>query len=158
MRNNAGNGMPMIGHRASGNTQHWMENMGKFDSNNGGRGAVGGSTGSTMVPFMTGPPPPLGMMPGHRQMMGPPPPIPPMHPHPALHHQHQQSFAITNFSMPNNQIQQSTMGMGSLQINDDSMWQDPNGELRKWQRDTGTSIWGDPAKQSTSRNRNSFLE
>lgn len=27
------------------------------------------------------------------------------------------------------------------------MWQDPNGDVRKWQRDTGTAVWGDPEKQ-----------
>lgn len=29
-----------------------------------------------------------------------------------------------------------------------SVWHDPNGELKKWQRDTGVSYWGDPEKQS----------
>uniref|UniRef100_A0A1I7TZD4 M_domain domain-containing protein n=1 Tax=Caenorhabditis tropicalis TaxID=1561998 RepID=A0A1I7TZD4_9PELO len=29
-----------------------------------------------------------------------------------------------------------------------SVWHDPNGELKKWQRDTGVSHWGDPDKQS----------
>ena len=24
------------------------------------------------------------------------------------------------------------------------MWHDPNGDLKKWQRDTGVSVWGDP--------------
>lgn len=33
-------------------------------------------------------------------------------------------------------------------MNDDSVWHDPNGDLRKWQRDTGTAAWGDPTKQS----------
>lgn len=28
------------------------------------------------------------------------------------------------------------------------MWHDPNGDLRKWQRDTGTAAWGDPTKQT----------
>ena len=54
------------------------------------------------------------------------------------------------FSMPN---QGAGGGQNQNQVvpqNDDSMWQDPNGDLRKWQRDTGTSIWGDPAKQSAN--------
>ena len=53
--------------------------------------------------------------------------------------------------------------MQPVNLNEDSVWQDPNGDLRKWQRDTGTSIWGfanclekfpnnlfhrDPAKQT----------
>ncbi|CAP34116.2 Protein CBR-AIN-1 [Caenorhabditis briggsae] len=29
-----------------------------------------------------------------------------------------------------------------------SVWHDPNGELKKWQRDTGVSYWGDPEKQN----------
>ncbi|EFP04087.1 CRE-AIN-1 protein [Caenorhabditis remanei] len=29
-----------------------------------------------------------------------------------------------------------------------SVWHDPNGELKKWQRDTGVSYWGDPEKQT----------
>lgn len=32
---------------------------------------------------------------------------------------------------------------------DDLMWHDPNGDLKKWQRDTGVSLWGDPEKNST---------
>lgn len=31
---------------------------------------------------------------------------------------------------------------------DDLMWHDPNGDLKKWQRDTGVSLWGDPEKCS----------
>ncbi|KHJ94883.1 hypothetical protein OESDEN_05186 [Oesophagostomum dentatum] len=31
---------------------------------------------------------------------------------------------------------------------DDLMWHDPNGDLKKWQRDTGVSLWGDPEKNS----------
>ena len=31
---------------------------------------------------------------------------------------------------------------------DDLMWHDPNGDLKKWQRDTGVSFWGDPEKLS----------
>lgn len=29
-----------------------------------------------------------------------------------------------------------------------TVWHDPNGELKKWQRDTGVSYWGDPEKQT----------
>ncbi|KAF8382490.1 ain-1 [Pristionchus pacificus] len=35
---------------------------------------------------------------------------------------------------------------GGGQQSDDLMWHDPNGELKKWQRDTGVSAWGDPDK------------
>ncbi|GMT34561.1 hypothetical protein PFISCL1PPCAC_25858 [Pristionchus fissidentatus] len=35
---------------------------------------------------------------------------------------------------------------GGGQASDDLMWHDPNGELKKWQRDTGVSVWGDPDK------------
>ncbi|KHN83242.1 hypothetical protein Tcan_14863 [Toxocara canis] len=38
-------------------------------------------------------------------------------------------------------------------MGEDSMWQDPNGDVRKWQRDTGTAIWGDPDKQPTEIHR-----
>uniref|UniRef100_A0A9J2PD83 GW182 middle domain-containing protein n=1 Tax=Ascaris lumbricoides TaxID=6252 RepID=A0A9J2PD83_ASCLU len=38
-------------------------------------------------------------------------------------------------------------------MGEDSMWQDPNGDVRKWQRDTGTAIWGDPDKQPTEIRR-----
>uniref|UniRef100_A0A0N5ADR6 M_domain domain-containing protein n=1 Tax=Syphacia muris TaxID=451379 RepID=A0A0N5ADR6_9BILA len=38
-------------------------------------------------------------------------------------------------------------------MGEDSMWQDPNQELRKWQRDTGTAIWGDPEKQTSEIHR-----
>uniref|UniRef100_A0A0K0D4C8 PCI domain-containing protein n=1 Tax=Angiostrongylus cantonensis TaxID=6313 RepID=A0A0K0D4C8_ANGCA len=31
---------------------------------------------------------------------------------------------------------------------DDLMWHDPNGDLKKWQRDTGVSLWGDPEKNN----------
>ncbi|CAI2357810.1 unnamed protein product [Caenorhabditis sp. 36 PRJEB53466] len=37
-----------------------------------------------------------------------------------------------------------------------SVWHDPNGELKKWQRDTGVSYWGDPEKQ-TDRSINLWL-
>ncbi|KAI6190971.1 M-domain domain-containing protein [Aphelenchoides bicaudatus] len=40
------------------------------------------------------------------------------------------------------------MGEMARYANSDLIWHDPNGDLRKWQRDTGTAAWGDPAKQS----------
>jgi hypothetical protein len=40
------------------------------------------------------------------------------------------------------------MGDMARYANSDLIWHDPNGDLRKWQRDTGTAAWGDPAKQS----------
>ncbi|CAJ0956224.1 unnamed protein product, partial [Mesorhabditis belari] len=39
-------------------------------------------------------------------------------------------------------------GSGGPPPTDDLMWHDPNGELKKWQRDTGVNIWGDPDKAS----------
>uniref|UniRef100_A0A183DD17 WWE domain-containing protein n=1 Tax=Gongylonema pulchrum TaxID=637853 RepID=A0A183DD17_9BILA len=33
-------------------------------------------------------------------------------------------------------------------MGENAVWQDPEGEVRKWQRDTGTAAWGDPEKQS----------
>uniref|UniRef100_A0A914HV43 Uncharacterized protein n=1 Tax=Globodera rostochiensis TaxID=31243 RepID=A0A914HV43_GLORO len=116
-------------------------------------GPSGGGGGShrKFAPF-SGPPPPLHSMnmnmmpPRHPPMFGhiPPPPL------------------LTSLNPPHaaGGTQFGTMGTFNLQNgtataiqpaahSDDSIWQDPNGELRKWQRDTGTSIWGDPAKQST---------
>ncbi|VDM98676.1 unnamed protein product [Thelazia callipaeda] len=40
------------------------------------------------------------------------------------------------------QISKSDSFMG-----ENAVWQDPEGEVRKWQRDTGTAVWGDPEKQ-----------
>jgi hypothetical protein len=84
--------------------------------------------------------PPNMMMPGR-------PPLLPMQP---PHHSHHPPSNV-------NPVQQN-FNMGSFpptagSQNDDSMWQDPNGELRKWQRDTGTAVWGDPAKQNASEIR-----
>lgn len=36
-------------------------------------------------------------------------------------------------------------------MGDNAVWQDPDGEVRKWQRDTGTGAWGDPEKQSSKK-------
>lgn len=35
-------------------------------------------------------------------------------------------------------------------MGENAVWQDPEGEVRKWQRDTGTAVWGDPEKQQSS--------
>uniref|UniRef100_A0A8R1XTW2 GW182 middle domain-containing protein n=1 Tax=Onchocerca volvulus TaxID=6282 RepID=A0A8R1XTW2_ONCVO len=40
------------------------------------------------------------------------------------------------------QVSKSDSFMG-----ENAVWQDPEGEVRKWQRDTGTAAWGDPEKQ-----------
>lgn len=82
-------------------------------------------------------PPPSG--PPSMMMSGRPPLMPMQPPHHSHHPPAGVSAAPPNFPM------------GTFQPNvqsDDSMWQDPNGELRKWQRDTGTGAWGDPAKQN----------
>uniref|UniRef100_A0AC34QX55 Uncharacterized protein n=1 Tax=Panagrolaimus sp. JU765 TaxID=591449 RepID=A0AC34QX55_9BILA len=83
-------------------------------------------------------PPPNGppnlMMSGRPPLMAMQPP----------HHPHHPTNPPPNFQM------------GTFQPsmpNDDAFWQDPNGELRKWQRDTGTAVWGDPAKQNSSEIR-----
>lgn len=34
-------------------------------------------------------------------------------------------------------------------MGENAVWQDPEGEVRKWQRDTGTAAWGDPEKQQS---------
>uniref|UniRef100_A0A915DH75 Uncharacterized protein n=1 Tax=Ditylenchus dipsaci TaxID=166011 RepID=A0A915DH75_9BILA len=35
-----------------------------------------------------------------------------------------------------------------MHTENDSVWQDPDGSLKKWQRDTGTALWGDPTKHN----------
>jgi hypothetical protein len=115
MNRNVG-GMPIMGQRIGNNAQLWMDNVGRFGEHSGGNRGSSANPGSAM--FMT-PPPPLGMMTNHRQLIGPPPPLPSIHPASSM----QQSFAITSFSVPSNQVQQSTMGMGAMQINEDAMWQ-----------------------------------
>lgn len=85
-----------------------------------------------MSGMMPPPPPPL-MMPSQNfrplqqnHHMNPPPPTPmmgaavapPFPPMPPFHHQPQAN-------------------------NDDSVWQDPDGSMKKWQRDTGTALWGE---------------
>ncbi|EJW70716.1 hypothetical protein WUBG_18376, partial [Wuchereria bancrofti] len=40
------------------------------------------------------------------------------------------------------QVSKSDSFMG-----ENAVWQDPEGEVREWQRDTGTAAWGDPEKQ-----------
>ncbi|VDK54197.1 unnamed protein product [Anisakis simplex] len=55
--------------------------------------------------------------------------------------------------------QSNSLSMGEIAskqqqfMGENAMWQDPNGEVRKWQRDTGTAIWGDPEKQPTEIHR-----
>ncbi|KAI6172643.1 M-domain domain-containing protein [Aphelenchoides besseyi] len=104
-------------------------------------------------------PPPLGAAPqamgaGHHQ--GPPhhhggPHPPPMHPLAAT--QKGPNDMGGNF-IPNYGVHgQGNFDVGTFKapanmVNDDAVWHDPNGYLRKWQRDTGTSAWGDPTKQA----------
>uniref|UniRef100_A0A1I7RTY7 Protein Gawky n=1 Tax=Bursaphelenchus xylophilus TaxID=6326 RepID=A0A1I7RTY7_BURXY len=94
---------------------------------------------SMMERVMGPPPPPMaqqhhGRGPHHPH--GAPPP-PPMHPIPPMPAQNPGgSFSVGTFNTH-----------GASMMNDDSFWHDPNGDLRKWQRDTGTAHWGDPAKQ-----------
>ncbi|CAD5228798.1 unnamed protein product [Bursaphelenchus okinawaensis] len=94
---------------------------------------------SMMERVMGPPPPPLaqqhhGRGP-HHPHGGPPPP--PMHPIPPMPAQNPPGgFSVGTFN-----------SHGTSMVNDDSFWHDPNGDLRKWQRDTGTAHWGDPAKQ-----------
>lgn len=60
-----------------------------------------------------------------------------------------QSMGNTFMGSKPPQFEEEPMGkfsMGSQQTSDDLMWHDPNGELKKWQRDTGVSAWGDPDK------------
>lgn len=37
------------------------------------------------------------------------------------------------------------------EMNNDMMWHDPNPKQKKVQRDTGTSVWGDPNAQQVVR-------
>ncbi|MFH4977792.1 hypothetical protein AB6A40_004501 [Gnathostoma spinigerum] len=58
--------------------------------------------------------------------------------YPSYMNQYPQPMENAKFTAP----QKSNSFMG-----EDAVWQDPNGETRKWLRDTGTAIWGDPEKQ-----------
>lgn len=55
-----------------------------------------------------------------------------------------QMGAPAPFGMPPKQ--QAAPGQFPIAGADDLMWHDPNGDLKKWQRDTGVSLWGDPEK------------
>lgn len=61
------------------------------------------------------------------------------------------SYQASNNFVPPGRMNEQMMGsyppMGAPP-SDDLMWHDPNGELKKWQRDTGVSVWGDPNKTS----------
>lgn len=154
------NGPPHM--QPSGNQQQpWMGN--KYGNENRFQtyGAPPQTGPMNMVPpsmvgqrgaFMA--PPPLGGAHPHPGMQPPPmhqmPPNPHMNaPAPQSGHQGGQ-FSVGTFSTA------GLGGMGNFQsntpavppINDDSVWHDPNGDLRKWQRDTGTAAWGDPTKQA----------
>lgn len=96
-----------------------------------------------MMDRVMGPPPP----PLAQHQRGPPGhhPPPPMHPSmshmPGAPQQNPGQFPVGTFN-----------SHGTV-MNDDSFWHDPNGDLRKWQRDTGTGLWGDPTKQSSHQIR-----
>uniref|UniRef100_A0A7E4VKX6 Protein Gawky n=1 Tax=Panagrellus redivivus TaxID=6233 RepID=A0A7E4VKX6_PANRE len=132
------------GHRQP-QQQPWMND--KF-GNNGHHGMhhpMNGPNNGGRFPFghpgqqpPHGGPPSMMMQPGR-------PPLMPMQP---PHHNHHPGASVN--AVP------PAFAMGTFQPqvqNDDSMWQDPNGDLRKWQRDTGTALWGDPAKQNSSEIR-----
>uniref|UniRef100_A0A914DZD5 Uncharacterized protein n=1 Tax=Acrobeloides nanus TaxID=290746 RepID=A0A914DZD5_9BILA len=84
-----------------------------------------------------GNPPPMGMMGG-----GGPPPMkrPPVMPQMQAYGNGGANFSIGSFTP-----QQEPA------VNEDAFWHDPNGDMRKWQRDTGTAIWGDASKQSMQK-------
>lgn len=48
---------------------------------------------------------------------------------------------------PNPQTPGPWVPPGQTEMNNDMMWHDPNPKQKKVQRDTGTSVWGDPGTQ-----------
>lgn len=49
---------------------------------------------------------------------------------------------------PNPQTPGPWVAPQPAELNNDMMWHDPNPKQKKVQRDTGTSVWGDPTQQS----------
>ncbi|VIP00079.1 Uncharacterized protein BM_BM2020 [Brugia malayi] len=55
---------------------------------------------------------------------------------------------FVNCSSPSNTFNSySQVSTSDSFMGDNAVWQDPEGEVRKWQRDIGTVAWGDPEKQ-----------
>jgi hypothetical protein len=142
------NGPPFHhGHHQQPPQQPWMADVNKFG---GGHHQMhhpmGGPNAGGRFPFNHPgqQPPPNG--PPNMMMPGRPPLLPMQPPHHSHHPPANVNAVQQNFNM-------GTFPPAAGNQNDDSMWQDPNGELRKWQRDTGTAVWGDPAKQNASEIR-----
>uniref|UniRef100_A0A0K0FVW4 Protein Gawky n=1 Tax=Strongyloides venezuelensis TaxID=75913 RepID=A0A0K0FVW4_STRVS len=65
-------------------------------------------------------------------------------------HDSTSSMVLGNTTNHSN-IQTPTENPGNVFSNaEDSYWRDPNGEMKKWQRDTGTAAWGDPEENNNS--------
>ncbi|EFO25020.2 hypothetical protein LOAG_03463 [Loa loa] len=58
-----------------------------------------------------------------------------------------QSFVNRSSPPPNTFNSYSQVSKSDSFMGENAVWQDPEGEVRKWQRDTGTAAWGDPEKQ-----------
>ncbi|KAL3091631.1 hypothetical protein niasHT_024213 [Heterodera trifolii] len=123
-------------------------NANKFVPELSAAGPSGGGNGShRKFTQFSGPPPPLNIIPPrHPPMFGhlhPPPLFTSLNP---PHAASAQFNPMGTFNLQNGTTASNIQQTGGL--SEDAIWQDPNGELRKWQRDTGTSIWGDPAEQT----------
>ncbi|CAJ0564944.1 unnamed protein product, partial [Mesorhabditis spiculigera] len=127
----------------------------------GGRPGGGGGPNGRFVDLSI--PPPIDIpYQGHMGMRGGPPPAgPQMWKDPAAMGMRNPQFTPDNqfqaqnvdFGSPYGQKPMSQGGMGQFIAgappppeNDSMVWHDPNGDLKKWQRDTGVNIWGDPDK------------
>ncbi|PAV75773.1 hypothetical protein WR25_11720 [Diploscapter pachys] len=53
---------------------------------------------------------------------------------------------VPPFVPSNKQMTPQAPGGFTIAPAEDMIWHDPNGDLKKWQRDTGVSAWGDPDK------------
>ncbi|VDK68754.1 unnamed protein product [Litomosoides sigmodontis] len=58
-----------------------------------------------------------------------------------------QNFVNRSPPPPNAFNSYSQVSKSDSFMGENAVWQDPEGEVRKWQRDTGTAAWGDPEKQ-----------
>uniref|UniRef100_A0A915PEE2 GW182 middle domain-containing protein n=1 Tax=Setaria digitata TaxID=48799 RepID=A0A915PEE2_9BILA len=61
--------------------------------------------------------------------------------------QFSQTFVNRSPPPPNTFNSYSQVSKTDSFMGENAVWQDPEGEVRKWQRDTGTAAWGDPEKQ-----------
>uniref|UniRef100_A0A0N4ZE52 Protein Gawky n=1 Tax=Parastrongyloides trichosuri TaxID=131310 RepID=A0A0N4ZE52_PARTI len=65
-------------------------------------------------------------------------------------HDNNPSMVLGNASNHSNIQTPTETPSNVFNATEDSYWRDPNGEMKKWQRDTGTAVWGDPEENNNS--------